>query len=275
MILKEVVAELKKQARDATALQDGLYWLAHCIGKKNTLTQYGALEAPITAEQLTQFWEGWRAYVGGKPLAYLVGTAAFWDFELKVTPSVLIPRPDTETLVRAALALSLPSDAAVLEWGTGSGAIALALKKERPSWQVMALDLSPEALRVAQQNADALQLAVHFVQSQGFHNIPSTAQFEMIISNPPYVTALEWAAHPSLAFEPYVALVAPEEGLADLKDIIEQGIRYLKSGGYLLLEHGATQGQAVAALFAEAGYQQIVHHKDYAGHVRVTAAQKP
>ncbi len=273
MILKEVLAELKAKAVDATALQDGLYWLAYCLGR-NTIALYGDLEQPIAAAQLAQFWEGWRAYVSGKPLAYLVGTAAFWDFELKVTPAVLIPRPDTETLVRAALALSLPGDAAILEWGTGSGAIALALKKERPRWQVMALDLSPEALSVAQQNAEALQLGIHLIQSQGFNVIPKSSAFELIVSNPPYVTAAEWAEHPSLAFEPYIALVSPEEGLADLKAIIQEGYAYLKQNGFMLLEHGTAQGPAVAALFREAGYEHIVHHKDYAGHIRVTAAQK-
>ncbi len=207
----------------------------------------------------------------GEPVAYLIGEQEFWSLTLKVTPATLIPRPETETLVEQALQ-HLPADTRVkvADLGTGSGAIALAIASERPLAEVYAVDMSHEALAVAQANARQHDLTnVHFAQSHWLDGIGET-DFDMICSNPPYVAPGDpHLTLDSLPFEPQSALVATEEGLADLRYIIEQSQHHLKKGGWLLLEHGWDQAARVRTMM-QGPYNRIHSVKDLAGIERIT-----
>jgi len=211
----------------------------------------------------------------GEPLAYIVGHVGFWTLELDVTPDVLVPRPDTETLVGTALEY-LDDNAAlsVADLGTGSGAIALALAAERPNWSVTATDNSPAALACAAANAQRLGLSrVAFNAGDWFTALGDT-RFDAIVSNPPYVAPDD--AHldaPELGHEPVQALVAADAGLADLAALIHGARAHLVDAGWLVLEHGADQGASVRALFSDAGYEEIQTRCDLGGRERVTAGR--
>ena len=211
----------------------------------------------------------------GQPIAYLVGHKEFWSLSLKVTPDVLIPRPDTETLVEQALTLLDGCEQPdILDLGTGSGAIALALAKEIPSAHVIALDASAAALSVARDNAASCKLNnVQFLQSNWFDQLGSTC-FDLIASNPPYIeTGDPHLSQGDLRFEPKIALVSEGDGLADLRAITQQAIIYLKPGGHLIVEHGFNQSAQVAQLFGMAGLNNIKQHKDLNDLPRCTAGR--
>ncbi len=209
----------------------------------------------------------------GEPLAYITGIKSFWKYDFQVSPAVLIPRPETELLVETCLELISNETEEILELGTGSGAIAISLAKERPHWKVFACENSAAALEIAKINQHRLNAAnVNFIKSNWFENIP-TMKFSAIISNPPYVTAEEYQEAFSIHFEPKNALIAAENGLSDLKWIIENSKNYLKSGGWLILEHGYQQKIAVCDLLKKNHYRKIHTKKDLAGHDRVTYAQ--
>lgn len=201
----------------------------------------------------------------GTPVAYIVGSREFWTLQLKVNQHVLIPRPDTETLVEQALdVLSSERAINVLDLGTGSGAIALALAKERPLANVVAVDCEAGALSLAQENAKLNELDnVAFVQSRWFAGLPANAKFDLIASNPPYVRGDDpHLKQGDLRFEPDVALIADDGGLADLREIVSEAPQYLAKRGHLIVEHGFDQADAVKALFQQAGFQQIELFKD-------------
>jgi release factor glutamine methyltransferase len=210
----------------------------------------------------------------GEPVAYITGTKEFWSLPLVVTPDVLIPRPETELLVELCLA-QLGADAKrVADLGTGSGAIALAVAKERPQWQVLACDASAAALQVAQINAQRLGLRnIEFRQGNWCAALLGE-RLDAIVSNPPYVDPAD-PALAELEFEPRAALVAAEHGYADLFTIARTASTCLRSGGLLLLEHGATQAAGLGGELSTLGYMQIVAHRDLSGHERVTIAQWP
>lgn len=211
----------------------------------------------------------------GEPLAYITGTRSFWKYDFQVSPTVLIPRPETELLVETCLELISGETEEILELGTGSGAIAISLAKERPRWKIFACENSKAALEIAKINQRQLEAAnLTFIRSHWFDKVPAM-KFSAIVSNPPYVTAEEYQEAHSIHFEPKSALIATENGLSDLKWIIENSKNYLKTAGWLILEHGYQQKTAVHDLLKKNHYQKIHTKKDLAGHDRVSYAQFP
>lgn len=199
----------------------------------------------------------------GEPIAYLTGHKAFYGMDLQVDARVLVPRPDTETLVDWALEVLAPTpNATVVDLGTGSGAIALALKHTRPALRVQAVDYSADALAVAQANAQRLGLEVAFAQGSWLEGV--TGALHAIVSNPPYIR--EDDEHmPALRHEPRQALTSGADGLDDIRTIIDQARSRLLPGGWLLLEHGYDQAPAVRALLMAAGFTEVQSRQDLAG----------
>lgn len=226
----------------------------------------------VSGDALHALRSSFRRRAAGEPLAYIEGRREFWSMELEVSPAVLVPRPETERLVEATLERLLPAPQSVCDLGTGSGAIALALAHERPQWQVTATDVSAEALAVAKRNAGRLGLGrVEFLHGAWFGPIAGR-RFDALVSNPPYIAAEDPALR-NLAHEPRGALVASDDGLADLLALVRHAPSFLKGGGWLLLEHGATQGSRVAAALVTRGFGRVVCLPDLAGHDRICCGQ--
>lgn len=209
----------------------------------------------------------------GEPVAYILGYREFFGLKLKVTPATLIPRPDTETLVEAALQ-KITRHMQILDLGTGTGAIALALAQHATQSKVMAVDASEAALKVAKDNLLSLQLCnVTLLQSDWFSQLVNQT-FDLIVSNPPYIeSADQHLSQGDLRFEPLSALAAGEDGLADIRHIIVQAPSYLNNGGWLMLEHGYNQAEAVQQLYQAAGFREIQTVRDLGNNPRVTLAQ--
>jgi release factor glutamine methyltransferase len=227
-------------------------------------------EQILAAEARSAFSRLLARRLAGHPVAYLTGTREFWSMTLKVTPAVLVPRPETELLVELALRVLPPDDErSILDLGTGSGAIALALASERPAWRVTAVDVSPEALAVALDNARALG-AEHIDWRQGSWFDPVRGErFDLIAANPPYVAAADPALK-VLASEPLQALSPGPTGLEALCAIGAGAAQYLKPSGWLILEHGSGQAAQVAAMLKAHGFSDIRSHADAQGLPRVT-----
>lgn len=227
----------------------------------------------LSPEQINAYELLCMRRLAGEPVAYITGWRGFYGLELEVSPVVLDPRPDTETLVEWALdVLQYIERPTVLDMGTGSGAVAVAIQSQRPDASVWALDKSAAALQVAQRNAQRLKLPVRCVQSDWFQAVPAEQRFDCIVSNPPYVAddAPELSA---LHHEPYQALVAQQQGYADLFALIEQAPTYLQPEGWLLLEHGWQQHEQVRAHLQQYGYQALDCREDLQGHVRCTGGR--
>lgn len=228
----------------------------------------------ISSEHYEQFQALLKRRLSGEPIAYILGEREFYGLTFKTTPDTLIPRPDTETLVNTALEkLSKDDSAQVLDLGTGTGAIALAIAKHRPKAHITAADYAEGALAVAKENAAYLSIHnVTFTQSNWFDALANQA-FDVIVSNPPYIE--EGDPHLSqgdLRFEPRAALTSGTDGLDDIRAIILGAKRNLKPGGWLMLEHGYNQANSVANLFKKSAFNHIAHANDLAGITRVTLA---
>jgi len=213
----------------------------------------------------------------GEPVAYILGYREFYGLNLTVTPDTLIPRPDTETLVEAALEKT-PADTScsILDLGTGTGAVALAIAKHRPQAQVMAIDASKAALRIAEHNAKQLGLAhVRFTLSHWFSAVESD-RFNLIVSNPPYIEQHDpHLSQGDLRFEPISALASGTDGLDDIREIIAHSLIHLLPQGWLMLEHGYNQAELAADLMAENGLIEIKTIQDLGGNDRVTIGKNP
>lgn len=268
--LAQAIAQLTpgdSPRRDAEIL------LGHVTGKSRTfILAFG--ETVLAPEALSALDVLLVRRVRGEPVAHLTGVREFWSLPLFVSCATLIPRPDTECLVEQALARLPARPCRILEPGTGTGAIALALAHERPDCEIVALDLIPDAVALARRNADYLGVSnVTIMQSNWFAAL-SAQRFDLIVSNPPYIDAADpHLGEGDVRFEPRSALVADDNGLADLRHLIEEGRAFLAPGGWLLLEHGWQQGAAVRALFSAAGYTQVETCRDYGGNERLTAGQ--
>ncbi|WP_412758254.1 peptide chain release factor N(5)-glutamine methyltransferase [Legionella bozemanae] len=245
--------------------------LCHILNKTRAYL-FAHPEALLTSKQWEAFQHLMSRRAQGIPIAYLVGEREFWSLNLKVNEHTLIPRHETERIVELALEL-IPNqpDRYILELGTGSGAIALALAKERPQWHIIAGDISQEALDIAQENAQSHMIKnVSFYQSNWFNNIPQQ-QYHALIANPPYIA--EYDPHlqqGDLRFEPRNALVSSQDGLADLQCIIKQGYEYLLPGGLLLLEHGYDQKLKVQTILNKLQYKNVQCWQDIQGNDRVS-----
>ena len=229
-------------------------------------------DAALAADSERAYADMIARRTAGAPVAYLTGTREFWSLNLRVSPAVLVPRPETEVLVEQALNLKLRNEPCeVLDLGTGSGAVALAIAAERPGWSVTGTDVSPQALCVARENAQVLDLSnVDWCAGPWFDAVPAR-RFDLIVSNPPYVASGD-PALTALSAEPVLALNGGPTGLEALDAIILQSAAHLNERGWLLLEHGWDQAPAVAALLAQQGFTGIRNVADFSGCPRVTLA---
>jgi release factor glutamine methyltransferase len=233
-------------------------------------------EKKLTAEQVKLFNTALQRRLSGEPLAYIAGSRGFWDMELKLSPDVLIPRPDSECLVEQALArIPLETDWQIADLGTGSGAIAIAIARERPRCTVTATDISEAALDIARQNSVTYAAENVMFASGSWGQALGKGVFNMIVSNPPYIrTGDPHLQQGDLPAEPLIALISGEDGLDDIRLIISESESYLRPGGWLLLEHGYDQAGEVTELLMAAAYSEVFTQKDYAGNDRVSGGRK-
>ncbi|MGX8942642.1 peptide chain release factor N(5)-glutamine methyltransferase [Symbiopectobacterium sp. Eva_TO] len=271
-----VATALQQLTHSESPKRDAEILLEHVTGKGRTfLLAFG--ETLLDDAQLQRLSALLARRINGEPVAYLTGAREFWSLPLAVSPATLIPRPDTECLVEQALqCMAQFSAPTVLDLGTGTGAIALALASERPDCTVTGVDVQPDAVTLAQRNAATLQLSnVQFLHGNWFEPV-APMRFSVIVSNPPYIDAEDiHLREGDVRFEPLSALVAAEGGLADLSWIIQQAPQHLKNAGWLLLEHGWQQGEPVRQLLQQRGFEQVATCRDYGGNERVTLGQWP
>ncbi|NRN29714.1 peptide chain release factor N(5)-glutamine methyltransferase [Photorhabdus heterorhabditis] len=231
-------------------------------------------ETQISPKQFSQLETLLARRAKGEPIAYITGEREFWSLSLNVSPATLIPRPDTECLVEKALERLPLTSCHILDLGTGTGAIALAIASERPDCRVIGVDINPDAVMLARGNAEKLKIQnVDFLASNWFSSL-NNQQFGMIVSNPPYIDQADpHLSQGDVRFEPDSALIAAKQGIADLNTIIDLSRNFLLPDGWLLLEHGWKQGDVVRSLLSESGYQQVATFQDYGGNERITLGQ--
>ncbi|MTC71808.1 peptide chain release factor N(5)-glutamine methyltransferase [Providencia sp. wls1914] len=265
-------AVVRLSASDS-AKRDAQILLQHTTGRSRTYI-LAFDETELTSYEQQQLEALLARREQGEPIAYIVGEREFWSLPLYVSPATLIPRPDTECLVEQALA-RLPQDACrILDLGTGTGAIGLALASELPNSRVTGVDFNPDAVALAQRNQQRLAISnIQFSQSDWFTSLPNEL-FDMIVSNPPYIDESDiHLSQGDVRFEPSTALIADEHGFSDLAHIIATSKQYLKQQGWLLLEHGWQQGLTVRELFNENGYTNVETCLDYGGKERISLGQ--
>ncbi|BCS46373.1 SAM-dependent methyltransferase [Pseudomonas amygdali pv. tabaci str. ATCC 11528] len=274
-----IIASLLRSAElpdSPTARLDIELLLAAALGKPRSFLHTWP-ERIVSTEAALAFAGYLQRRCTGEPVAYILGQQGFWKLDLEVAPHTLIPRPETEMLVEAALELAPAfAPAKVLDLGTGTGAIALALANERQQWKVTAVDRVPEAVALAERNRQRLQLDNAQVLNSHWFSALEGQQFDLIISNPPYIAD----ADPHLSagdvrFEPSSALTAGSDGLDDLRTIIADAPVHLSADGWLLLEHGYDQGPAVRELLIRHGFERIQTRRDLGEHERITFGCKP
>nr|WP_218644620.1 peptide chain release factor N(5)-glutamine methyltransferase [Thiomicrorhabdus cannonii] len=288
--MASAVRQLTEQTASDTPRLDAELLLAAALNCSRTHL-FTWPEQRLTHQQSEQFNDLLVQRLQGRPIAHILGQREFWGLALNVNASTLIPRPDTEILVETALeklrencpqkTQQAGSDdpypaCRVLDLGTGTGAIALALKSERPDCEMTGVDFSLEAVHLAQRNADALTLTVRFLQSDWFNALQGAAPFALIVSNPPYIEENDpHLSQGDVRFEPLSALTSGEDGLDDIRMITAQAGAFLQPGGWLIIEHGYNQAAAVQQLFKMQGFTQVETRHDYGGNPRITLGQKP
>ena len=258
----------------ASARLDAEVLLASVLGI-DRVGVYLRFDQPLAAREVDAYRELLRCRAAGTPVAYLTGTREFWSVPLAVTPDVLIPRPETELLVERVLAGRVDGEPRILDLGTGSGALAIALARELPAARVVAVDVSPAAVTVATANAARAGVAERVTVVVGSWTSPldAAARFDVIVSNPPYVpTAVLAGLASEVRAEPALALDGGEDGLAAYRILVPQAAARLAPGGRLLLEVGEGQAEAVAAIAVAAGLEGVAWHADLAGIARVVTA---
>ena len=274
-----IIASLIRSAElpdSPTARLDVELLLAAALGKPRSFLHTWP-ERIVSSEAALKFASYLQRRQTGEPVAYILGQQGFWKLDLEVAPHTLIPRPETEMLVEAALEL-VPAfaPAKVLDLGTGTGAIGLALASERPAWHVTAVDRVLEAVALAERNRQRLQLGNAQVMSSHWFDSLQGKRFDLIISNPPYIAAEDpHLVTGDVRFEPNSALVAGADGLDDLRLIIDQAPAHMKPEGWLLLEHGYDQGAAVRDLLSSHGFDKIQTRRDLGDHERITFGRLP
>lgn len=268
--LKTAIVQLQEGENTSPSI-DAAVLLCHTLDKPRSYLLTWP-EKHLTLEQEHHFQELLQRRLTGEPVAYIVGEREFWSLPLKVSPSTLIPRPDTERLVEVALDKTYGKTGDILDLGTGTGAIALALASEMPNRSVTGIDLRPEAQQLATENAARLSISnVSFLHGSWFEPLPESRRFSLIVSNPPYIEKDDpHLSQGDVRFEPITALVAEEKGLADIKHIADNARRFLEADGWLAFEHGYDQGDAVREIMQALGYLDVITEKDYGGNDRVT-----
>ncbi|HSS69091.1 MAG TPA: peptide chain release factor N(5)-glutamine methyltransferase [Casimicrobiaceae bacterium] len=249
--------------------------LAHVLGRDRAwLAAHG--DAPLSRGDAMSFDALARRRREGEPVAYLTGRREFYGLDLEITPDVLIPRPETELLVEQALAwIAADAAAGVLDLGCGSGAVALAIARERPGARVLGVDVAPAAVALAQRNAERLAIGnASFIVADWFDGVPREA-YEVIVANPPYVAQDDpYLGEGDLRFEPPVALTPGPDALSAVRAIVAKAPDYLAPRGALAVEHGHDQSTAAQALFAQAGFTDVCSRRDLAGIFRVTCGRR-
>jgi len=231
---------------------------------------------PVPAEVAARFADQVAQRAAGVPVAYLLGQREFWSLPFEVSPAVLVPRPETELLVERVLHRVTADVADVVDLGTGSGAIAVSLAHERPTWRIVGTDASADALAVAQRNGQALAGGRIEWRPGDWYGPLAGRRFDAIASNPPYIAADDPAlASDGVRHEPRAALTPGGDGMSALLTLINGAADHLKPGGWLLLEHGTAQGSTVRAALVARGFAHVTSHRDLAGHERMTEAQWP
>ncbi|SIN97610.1 peptide chain release factor N(5)-glutamine methyltransferase [Salinivibrio sp. ES.052] len=272
-LLADSTTELTALSGSSAAI-DVRALLCHVLGQPSSYL-YTWPERKLTAAQLAQFRQLFARRLQGEPVAYILGYRDFWTLRLSVSTATLIPRPETELLVEQALMALPATPCRVLDLGTGTGAVALAIASERPDVTVVGVDLMPEAVSLASRNAHDNHIQnAHFIQSDWFSALSDMNPFDVIVSNPPYIDGADpHLQQGDVRFEPASALVAEENGLAALRYIGQTAPNYLVEGGWLMVEHGYNQGEAVRTAWKDAGWQGANTQQDYAGLDRITLAQ--
>ncbi|MDQ7984089.1 peptide chain release factor N(5)-glutamine methyltransferase [Pseudomonas sp. G34] len=249
--------------------------LAHALGKPRSYLRTWA-DRDVEADAAALFAASLARRRNGEPVAYILGRQGFWSLDLEVAPHTLIPRPDTELLVETSLALLPGGPARVLDLGTGSGAIALALASERPAWQVTGVDRVAEAVALAEGNRARLGLANAAFRPSHWFAALGGERYGLIVSNPPYIASDDHhLGEGDVRFEPSSALVSGVDGLDDIRLIIDQAPAYLAAPGWLLLEHGFDQAEAVRELLSQRGFVEVHSRRDLADHERISLGRWP